>query len=74
MIASNEGSLQLLQMRVHLWNLLLTLVSAQSLKFISLGDWGYIGYLQSSVAQQMAKTIKQVDVSFILAIGDNFTK
>jgi tartrate-resistant acid phosphatase type 5 len=44
-----------------------------ALSFIAMGDWGRHGELnQRDVAVQMGKVARQLDVAFILALGDNF--
>ncbi len=44
-----------------------------STRFFVLSDWGFNGGLeQVKVAQQMAKTARQVNPNFILTCGDNF--
>lgn len=47
-------------------------VALCDLSFIGLGDWGATGNQQQQVADQMAKTVAQVDAQFIANIGDNF--
>jgi len=42
------------------------------LTFISIGDWGQINQDQHDVAQQLATSATQYNVSFILNTGDNF--
>ena len=44
-----------------------------SLNFIVLGDWGRYGDdHQRQVADQMAKTAREADISFYISTGDNF--
>lgn len=48
-------------------------IPAKSLNFIILGDWGRYGDdHQVQVAEQMAKTAKEVTISFFISTGDNF--
>lgn len=52
--------------------------STGSLKFLALADWGGISFhpfttpVQTSVADQMAIVSARENVSFVLALGDNF--
>ena len=45
-----------------------------SLSFLFLGDWGWTGVNQSSVADQMSLWSSENDASFVIALGDNFYK
>ncbi len=48
-------------------------IPPNSLNFIALGDWGRYGDdHQLQVAEQMAKTAKEVSVRFFISTGDNF--
>jgi hypothetical protein len=44
----------------------------ESLRFMTVGDWGKLGTIQSSVAAQMAKTANDTPIEFIISSGDNF--
>jgi acid phosphatase len=48
-------------------------VPPKTLSFIAMGDWGRQGeYHQRDVAVQMGVVAKQLDIDFVLALGDNF--
>jgi hypothetical protein len=49
------------------------IVDKKSLRFIAFGDWGRNGeYKQKEVASEMAKVAKDLKISFIASLGDNF--
>jgi hypothetical protein len=52
--------------------LVLTTNAEESLRFITIGDWGKPGNIQNAVAQQMASSAEQYNISFIISTGDNF--
>ncbi|MCH7409457.1 tartrate-resistant acid phosphatase type 5 family protein [Belliella sp. DSM 111904] len=48
-------------------------ISSDALNFIVIGDWGRYGDdHQKQVADQMAKTAKEIHAQFFISVGDNF--
>jgi len=50
----------------------IAVASAQTLNFLTLGDWGSPHQVQRDVATQMGLVGAQTDIQFVLALGDNF--
>jgi len=47
-------------------------IPADSLHFLSLGDWGEVNDDQANVSKQMGLYAAKFNASFLLAVGDNF--
>lgn len=44
----------------------------ESVNFLFIGDWGYVGVNQTMIAEQMGIWSQQNNASFVIALGDNF--
>jgi hypothetical protein len=43
-----------------------------TIRFLTIGDWGSPGHIQSAVAEQMAASAASNHIDFIISVGDNF--